>query len=569
MRKIKIIRSIIIVTMVVAISSGSLLAYSYFKKPKMIEPVFAMDSLIEKAKKGELKETITASGNVYLEDEHEVYAEGEKNKVKKFLVEEGNTIAAGQTLVEYDIQDTKEELEKNIKETQTSLENEELNLKSITVPKTESEILTLKSGITQAEKSLYDAQTNLSSTETKITQQQQTIENAQKDIDKAQKDIDKAQKDIDKAQKTIDDNKALLDVGAITQSAYDDSVDAYDDSVEAYNNSLDSYDKSVETYNNEVVSMEELEKNKISAEYSIKTAQNSLSEAENKLKVAENVFSDESTVIKYKQQENQIKLTKLKLEDYQKQLNDLIYLTKSTVSGMVTEISVNEGTYTEENTVLLKIADFNKLIVKASIAEYDAPNVKLGQKVEMTSDGLEGKTYIGTITKVNPSASSAETMMGSETVVPVEISVDNPDGVLKPGYTLDLEIITLDKSDIVTVSASAIQKDKTQDKYYVYKIDENKNLKKTFVETGIIGEVNVEISSGLNEGDSIIKSPTTDMKDGMSLTDIEQNSASTNSNKQSTNQGGNESDKNREFSQMLPSGNSGSSRPSGSNSQGR
>ena len=147
------------------------------------------------------------------------------------------------------------------------------------------------------------------------------------------------------------------------------------------------------------------------------------------------------------------------LSDAQKDLNDIVYSTYAPVDGVVTEVCIDEGTYTEENTVMLKIADLNDLIVTANIEEYDAPLLELGQSVTMTSDGLEGKVYTGEITKINITASNADSTMGSETVVPIEISVDNPDGILKQNYNLDLEIVTSDSTGVLCVSTAAIGTD--------------------------------------------------------------------------------------------------------------
>jgi multidrug efflux pump subunit AcrA (membrane-fusion protein) len=199
---------------------------------------------------------------------------------------------------------------------------------------------------------------------------------------------------------------------------------------------------------------------------------------------------------------------------------------------------------------MLKVADLNDLIVSANVEEYDAPLLALGQKVTMTSDGLEGKVYTGEITKINITASNASSNMGTETVVPIEISVDNPDGILKQNYNLDLEIETVNKEDVLCVSASAIGTDGKTDESYVYKV-ENDVLKKTVVEVGDSDDTVTEILSGLDEGDTIVSTISDNMKDGMSLSEL---------NTQPQNQGSNKdkedgnNDRDKQSNQMLPSG---------------
>ena len=204
------------------------------------------------------------------------------------------------------------------------------------------------------------------------------------------------------------------------------------------------------------------------------------------------------------------------LSDLEEDLNDLVQYATTPVDGKVTEIPVDKNSLVVDNTIMVKIANLNNLIVNANIEEYDAPQIKLGQTVTMTSDGLEGKTYTGKFTKISTSASDASTNSGTETVVPIEISVDNPDGVLKPGFNLDLEIMVVDKNDVLTVSTNAVAKDGKENTQYVYKV-ENDKLVKTTVETGDEGDSTVEITSGLKDGDQIISSNSEEIKDGMTL----------------------------------------------------
>ena len=231
---------------------------------------------------------------------------------------------------------------------------------------------------------------------------------------------------------------------------------------------------------------------------------------------AKDPLSDEATKIKYDQQVLTNKGLEDSLSDLEEDLNDLVQYATTPVDGKVTEIPVDENSLVVDNTIMVKIANLNNLIVNANIEEYDAPQVKLGQTVTMTSDGLDGKTYTGKVTKISTSASDTSTNSGTETVVPIEISVDNPDGVLKPGFNLDLEIMVVDKNDVLTVSTNAVAKDGKENTQYVYKV-ENDKLVKTTVETGDEGDSTVEITSGLKEGDQIIFSNSEDIKDGMTL----------------------------------------------------
>ncbi len=488
----------IAVLAIAAVGAGGFAVYAHIRNKNGMSDMNRERPLTEAVTRNSLINTITASGSVLLEDEIEVYAEGETNIIKNILVEEGDTVKAGDLLVEYDVDDRKEELEKQIRDTEREIENTQLSLKSMTAPTSDTELSKLKSTVTSKEKALQDANTAYNSYASKLSTQQTAIDNAKQDVNDAEKEVS--------------DLEQLLAVGGATQDEYDTAVTAAKKANDQLNEAQKAYDDLVTERDN--------------AKLGITTAQNDVTDAQNALKDAQTVLGDTQSKTQYEQTQLTLKGLQDNLADYKKDLNELVYSTSSTVDGKVTEVCVDEGTYTEENTVILKVADFNRLIVSASIEEYDAPLLELGQKVVMTSDGLEGKEYTGSITRINDSALAATTNMGSETAVPVEISVDNPDDVLKPGYNLDLEITVLDKPDILTVSSGAVRKDAKSGKSYVFVSDGTK-LSQREVTTGEENDTVIEIVSGLSEGEEVLSSASESIEDGMTLEDIRAQSNNT------------------------------------------
>lgn len=502
--------------------------------------------LIETVSTQDLSETVTASGTVLLNDEIEVYAEGDVNIVRSILVEEGDVVTAGDLLVEYDVDDTKESLENSIRDLKRDIESAELSLQNLSLAATGSDLEKLQDAVTTAEINLQNANVTYNGYTTKLSQQQTTIDTAQTDVDRAQKDYDNC--------------LALMEVGGATQSELDDCE-------YALTNAKDTLTKAQDDYNDLLDEQE-------SARLSVLSAENSLSEAQTALYEGQNPLSSESSQISYKQQQLNIEALKDSLSDYEQDLAELVYYTYADVSGTVTEVCIDEGTYTEENTIIMYVADFNDLIVSANIEEYDAPLLALGQKVTMTSDGLEDKVYTGTIIKISPSADDTSTNMGTETTVPIEISVDNPDGILKPGYSLDLEITVSEMSDLLMISTSSISRDEN-DESFVYRINNENKLEKTVITTGDSSDVYIEVLSGLSEGDRIVSSIFDGIEEGMTLEElIELNSARTaeisaESKAAGNENGGMNNDRNNQTNQMLPSGGFGGGSPQGGGPMGR
>ena len=531
----KRIKAGIAVALAAAVALGGVVIYRHFKGGGNNMMPMNM-SITEKAERSSFSNTVTASGTVLLDDEIEVYAEGETNIVKSILVEEGDSVSAGDLLVEYDVEDRQEELEKQISDTEREIENAKLSLESMSAETSQSELTKLKNAITSKEKALNEVKTSYESYGTKLAQQQNTVDNARSDVEDAQKEVN--------------DTMALMEVGGASESEY--------------NTAVTTLEKAQKTLEEAEASYNDIVKEQENAKLGITTAENDLTDAENEYNDALTPLNTEQEKIQYEQQQLTLEGLQANLEEYKKDLSELVYSTSATVDGKVTEVCVDEGTYTEENTVILKVADFDRLVVSANIEEYDAPLIAVGQEVVMTSDGLEGKEYTGKVTRVNDSAEDTSTNMGTETAVPVEISVDNPDGILKPGYTLDLEITVLEKENVVTVSTGAVQKDQKTGSEYVYAV-EGGIINKKEVTTGETNDTKVEITTGLNEGDEVISSPDDNIEEGMTLDEykeMRENSVnSVNKNEDGENEenmgmmnGGIPNDQGRGFNQGIPSG---------------
>ncbi len=537
---------IIIAVILVVLIAIIYFVYSHFFGRQAFEGMRMNMGVTEDAAKQNLTQTITASGAVLLEDEIEVYAEGETNKIKSILVEEGDVVEKGQIVVEYDVDDQKEDLENQIRDTKIEIEKAELDLESLSAAKTQSELAKIQNEITSKENALEEAKTNYESYAAKLSQQQTVIDNAEKDVEDAKKDLE--------------NNTTLFEAGGVSQSELDDYEYALKKAQDSLSQAQDDYNDLLDAQN--------------TAKLNITTAENAVTEAEADYYDAKNPLASEESQIKYKQQQITLQSLQNNLADYEKDLSELVYTTSAAVSGKVTEVCVDEGTFTEENTIILMVADFNDLIVSADVEEYDAPLLELGQKVVMTSDGLEGKEYTGSIIKISPSADDTTTNMGTETTVPVEISVDNPDGVLKPGYNLDLEITVTEENDLLMVSSSAIGKDKDNNESYVYRVTADNTVEKVTVTTGDTDDTMTEILSGLNEGDKIIKSLNDNITEGMTLEEIEalvleeRTSSQNNSSNNSKAEGGRSDDRNQQFNQGLQSGGFGGGGPGGGGPMG-
>jgi multidrug resistance efflux pump len=105
-------------------------------------------------------------------------------------------------------------------------------------------------------------------------------------------------------------------------------------------------------------------------------------------------------------------------------------------NGSVSDIFVSPGVYAGAGTSLLKITDSDSLVVEANVDEQFITRVKLGADAFIIPDADREHTYWGKVTFI---ASEAVQSYG-ETSVPVQITVDEPDGFLLPGFNVEIRI---------------------------------------------------------------------------------------------------------------------------------
>ena len=99
------------------------------------------------------------------------------------------------------------------------------------------------------------------------------------------------------------------------------------------------------------------------------------------------------------------------------------------------------------------------------------------------------------------------------------IDVDDADGVLQPNANVTVKVTTMRHLHVLGVPYYALHWDKTQ--AYVFRIMKNK-LVRTNIQTGVINLNQVEILSGLSEGDVVALNATTnrELSDGLEVTPI-------------------------------------------------
>lgn len=117
------------------------------------------------------------------------------------------------------------------------------------------------------------------------------------------------------------------------------------------------------------------------------------------------------------------------------------YISESNIicpmdNGIVYELGYKAGDTINNEKKVLSLMNLDTLVVKANVAEEFIKDVKLGAKVEIIPVADKNKQYVGKVTAI---AKKAQVQNG-ETVIPVEISIDNKDSFLLPNFNVDVKI---------------------------------------------------------------------------------------------------------------------------------
>ncbi len=203
---------------------------------------------------------------------------------------------------------------------------------------------------------------------------------------------------------------------------------------------------------------------------------------------------------------------KLSREKILKQLEDYTItapidgtvVLKSKKAGEKIESGGNTSSITGASTNTLAIIyDMSSLCFQLDVDELDVKKIKVGQKVSITADAAEGKTYHGVVENVSISGT-----VGSNgvTTYPVKVRIQEFDEALLPGMNIEATITVEQTENVLAVPLNAINRGNT---VYIKgeKTDETDKAPEGYrtvaVETGISDDSFVEIRSGLAEGDIV------------------------------------------------------------------
>ena len=216
--------------------------------------------------------------------------------------------------------------------------------------------------------------------------------------------------------------------------------------------------------------------------------------------------------------------------------------------GVVTNEPVREGEtvvlgiQNTEGSTIMTIADMSVVTAEVKVDETDIVNIQMGQPAEVTVDAIPNKVFKGHVTLVGDQAllrstgmATSQSTTGTEEAkdFTVVVTLDNPSDELRPGLSATAKITTAHKTNVLSLpiqaltmhnpdddkpksaggvqAASATPVVKATPIQGVFVLDKDKagklRVKFVPVTTGITGATDIEVLSGLTEGQEIVTGP--------------------------------------------------------------
>ena len=225
-------------------------------------------------------------------------------------------------------------------------------------------------------------------------------------------------------------------------------------------------------------------------------------------------------------------------------------VSRAPFDGLVTNVPVREGEtvvvgiQNAGGSTIMTLADMSVITAEVKVDETDIVNISMNQPADVTVDALPGRIFKGHVTEVGDQAllrttglSTTQSTTGTEEAkdFKVVVTLDQTSDDLRPGLSTTAKITTAHKANVLVLPIQAlVQRDPAAEKVLaanagkpnsaaanapggtgakpqlvqgVYLLQtEHKKLRAIFVPvtTGVTGATDIEVLSGLKEGDEIV-----------------------------------------------------------------
>jgi HlyD family secretion protein len=264
----------------------------------------------------------------------------------------------------------------------------------------------IRASVEQARAGVERARADIASAESGVENAKAVLQSAEAEIASAEAEVEKSRVQMDELKREMDRAKELSQKGFISQETAEQAIAAYDTAVTSLRAAQARLNASRAA--------------RVSAASQVNAARGQVSASLARLKEAEaNLAFNES-----------------KLRDT---------VITSPLTGVVVFKALEEGEYATPGTAILTVVDTAGLYVRIDLEETLAAAVALHAQATVTVEGLKGRQFKGRVAEIGRYAEFAtqrDVTRGRQDIKTfrVKVRADDPDGLLKPGMTVFVEI---------------------------------------------------------------------------------------------------------------------------------
>jgi HlyD family secretion protein len=184
-------------------------------------------------------------------------------------------------------------------------------------------------------------------------------------------------------------------------------------------------------------------------------------------------------------------------------------------AGTVYSIPVSKSEYVQQGDRLLQMADLSKMQVRGYFDEPEIGKLRVGQPITIEWDARPGQVWHGHVARVP----STIITYGTRNVGEVLITIDDADEHLLPNTNVRVSVEVANEGNALNIPRDALHTDRGTS--YVYRL-QGGTLHRAVVKVGNLNLTQVEILSGLREGDVVALGSTNGQPigDGMAVVEV-------------------------------------------------
>ncbi|WP_054741689.1 efflux RND transporter periplasmic adaptor subunit [Cellulosilyticum ruminicola] len=312
------------------------------------------------------------------------------------------------------------------------------------------------------------------------------------------KSIEQAKVSLETAQRSYESA-----IGGSVSSQINQLENAVTNAQIGYDEAKRNYDMYKELYDAETITEDQFKK----IELALLQSEQGLQAAQSTLDITKNQVIPESQ----KLAKQNVSQAQVAYDTAKSNLSKLIITAP--VSGTITTSNFKDGEMIAQSAPAFVISNLGTLKVELQVTETDVIKFKVGNSLAVTISDTDVKGTVAEVSKV------PNTQTGLYTV---DITVDNSNNKFLAGMAAEAKLIDKQSNETLIIARNAIFEEDGQK--YVYVCKDNHAVK-TAVETGLTNVDTVEITSGINSGDSVVIEGLSLIEDGTFLYPVEKKEA--------------------------------------------